>query len=100
MPDILIGCEVDPATIGRYTNLTDRNGRKVFEGDIVREVIYGSPGIVRFGEHGQEYGYNIEWTSKYTEHYRQELLYWVKEAGLEVSGNIFDDPSLLEGGAQ
>lgn len=27
--------EVDPATIGQYTGLTDRKGNKVFEGDIV-----------------------------------------------------------------
>ncbi|MDE7298149.1 MAG: YopX family protein [Lachnospiraceae bacterium] len=92
--------EVDPETICQYTGLTDRNGRKIFEGDIVREVIWGSSGIVRFGEHGQEYGYYIEWTSEYAEHYRQDLLYWVRETGLEVSGNIFDDPFLLEGGAQ
>ena len=41
-----IGEAVDPSTVGQFTGLTDKNGRKIFEGDIVRTHYANAPKAV------------------------------------------------------
>ena len=36
MGDNVVPIEVDPSTVCQYTGLTDKNGKKIFEGDIIR----------------------------------------------------------------
>ena len=78
-----------PETVGEYTGLTDKNGRKIFEGDIVSGyfdhekivgyIFYGSDAkffIQRKGLFGIELNNAEDW--------------------VEVIGNIHDNPELLE----
>lgn len=94
--------EVDPDTVGQYTGLTDKNGKRVFTDCIVTDGFDSIIGIVRFGEYsnpvadGYHIGFYIEWGGKYHDILRKDLGYWAKKSNFEVIGNIYDNPELLE----
>lgn len=87
------GQAVFPDTLGQYTGLTDKNGKRIFEGDILNIV--------------DEYGNSCIWSVDY-----KESAFYVNQKGvnystylgdfnnscydIEVIGNIYDNPELLE----
>lgn len=77
-------CEVIPETVGQFTGLTDKNGEKIFEGDIVRAMMdWGPAGMV---ETMVDIGFK-----KY-DGYRWN--YFDLDT-IEVISNIHDNPELL-----
>ena len=90
---------VDPATVGQFTGMLDKNGKEIYEGDIIKivekfddENVYTSNGVVCFEEgiyevqNGKHFAY-LGW-----------LMHNDDITKLEVIGNIHDNPQLLEGG--
>ena len=97
-PD-LIKFAVDPATVGQFTGLTDKNGKRIFEGYIVESVFTKKPYIVCFGE----YTYTDDWGDEQSAcgWYNIEKGGYVTAFGIPdkwatVIGNIHDNPELLE----
>ena len=89
---------VDPETVGQFTGLTDKNGKKIFEGDIARAKI----------ESGNHEGFTWPDMSvgfqegSFCLNDRNGYVFCVLGAfapsvTLEIIGNIHDNPELLEG---
>lgn len=80
------GLEVASSTVGQFTGLTDRNGVKIFEGDIVR---YGQRGKVEYNSGSAQFTLNF--TNSTYEGFDK-----IPFCDCEVLGNIHDNPELLE----
>ena len=85
--------EIDPSTLGQYTGLRDKNGKEIYEGDIV-ESISGKVGYVIFLQ--QEMGYVVVWDNCDTRlGHRNRGEGYKCDGSIEVIGNIYDNPELI-----
>lgn len=90
--------EVDPETVGQYTGLTDKNGKRIFEGDIVKFCTELKE--ICFVDYGK--GKYILRQLKKDKHLSWQSIDIFELFGLEceVIGNIHDNPELMKGAGQ
>ena len=90
---------VHPETIGQFTGMTDKNGKRIFEGDIIRAKIEG-------GNHEGFTWQNMpvdfqQGAFCLNDQYGRVFCVlgaFAPSVSLEVIGNIHDNPELLKGG--
>ena len=96
--------EVDKNTICQCTGLKDKNGKLIWENDIVKDLFSDACAQIKYGSYQscfdstktEHVGFYVDWSGKYTKRYRKDLGYWINMVNAEVIGNIFDNPELLE----
>ena len=100
---VTIEWEVDPSTVGQYTGLKDKNGERIFDGDIIavpfeedrspweENCIYYENGKVYFDE--IRFGWYVKFKC-------DELTLWeYDDCGVTIIGNIHDNPEFMKEGA-
>ena len=79
--------EVDPETVGQFTGLKDYNGKEIYEGDVIKYHPEANAGIGRVVYLGSGFYVLDEFNG---------LLDDFATMGIEVIGNIHENPELLE----
>ena len=85
--------EVDPSTVGQYTGLKDKNGKRIFDGDIAKVLQGKDKDIAYVGFENCAFMLYPKTGNIYE---RTIWEYWYNDWDVEVIGNITDNPELLE----
>lgn len=84
-------CKVDPETVGQCTGLKDKNGKEIYEGDILEEI---GTDVYRYVVHWNVTNASYDFVDIITdETFHGDDIHFEKS---EVIGNIYDNPELVK----
>ena len=87
-------CEVISESVGQFTGLTDKNGKKIFEGDIVTNG-YRNYIVTSSKRYGWVLSNSKGWYHSIVNETTDSIIDLGIIDGVEVIGNIHDNPELL-----
>ena len=93
--------EIDPETICQYTGLKDKNGKKIWENDLVKYPDCEMSTEAGYGDCFENVG-SVQWDAEsmsffFTDRVTVDMGDIIINDEVEVIGNIFDNPELLKG---
>lgn len=85
---------VIPETVGQFTGLTDKNGKEMFEGDVITNYDFKYPLIIGFNDESASF------CGSKTNNFETKNCFWfyndiVLTDGWEVIRNIYDNPDMI-----
>lgn len=91
--------QIDPESVGQFTGLHDKNGREIYEGDIIFSEEYDIRHIISYDD---ERGSFIVTTAgdRYGTFTGSIYQRWINDYEKKVIGNIHDNPELMKGGEE
>lgn len=82
------GTRLDYCELNEYTSLKDKNGKEIYEGDLIKNKHFGYM-VCAFNDG------SFMWCDKYI-----KIKFMRYESDVEVIGNIYENPEFLEGDKQ
>nr|DAZ44513.1 MAG TPA: YopX protein [Caudoviricetes sp.] len=94
--------EIDSETLCQFTGLTDKNGQKIWENDIIKYHFGEIYAPIKYGcyqncfdsQKAEHVGFYVDWSDDKC--LRKDLGYWIDMVDTMPVGNIFDNPELLQ----
>lgn len=82
---------VVPETIGQFTGITDRTGKKIFEGDIIKTDLFGKNHFISFGK-------SAKWGQCFCVQSNNSIIYLTEiyAKSSDVIGDLHSNPELLD----